>query len=247
MCVIVGACGGDDKSSATPTPTPAASVTATPLATNGGIVPPSATADAVTYATAATDNERVVSLLESGYTAEKGLLSGGVVLHNRNRSEAVVVPYTVELIAGGTLSAISQNVVLLPDESIGDAFDQAYMSNESSASIKVSVQLASAEWVAFDLAERLTVSHSPVEAQSIVGEIDNPFDEETGPLRISVLGRNSDGKIVTGIASAADSIRAHSTGQFEADAVSPLPASVPITWEAYVSFADDFPAWMTAQ
>ena len=260
VALSLSACGGDDSSTPSATPT----TTRTSTADNGGIVQTVEPTQTISYATAATDDERTVALLESGYTVEGGAISVGVVLHNRNRSEAVVVPYSIELVRSdrSTEQLASQKVVLLPDERVGDGFFAGGypIDHTTVASVKISVQLPLAIWLPFAATDRLTLS-SAIEFSStsagdysIVGEIGNPFDEGTGPLRLCVLGRDNDGKIVNGRTLHPGDIEGHSTATFNlfygGDGPeyggSVIDAEV-TRWETYVSFANEFAPWMTAQ
>lgn len=235
IAMTLSACGGDGSGSATPT----VSTTATSLPTS---VPPSPTStdDAVTYATAATDNERVVALLESGYTADGGQISGGVMLHNRNRTEAVVATYSVTLVYGGSDHlVVMQNVVLLPDQTLGDAFSATYAPPDTRPAVKISA-LPSDRWVTFSSPDRLTVTTTSSGTQ-LTGTVANPFAEATGPLRLSFLARQADGRIIDGQAKSLESIPAGGSEEINAGASASVSSI-----EAHVSFANDLPSWAAA-
>lgn len=248
VLLAVSACGDDDS-----TPSPSVTATSststgvvTPTATNGGIVPPTPTNtdDAVTYSTPATNNERVVALLESGFTTADGELAGGVMLHNRNLSEAVVVPYTVDLVlrGGGTLPAIQQKVVLLPNETLGDAFTGQYtVADTEIATVKIAVLLQQAQWLAFADTARLIVDAESSSA-GISGTITNGFANDTGLLRLSVLARDVNGRILAGESSSVASISPNGSAEFDESA--PEIASDVVSLDAFVSFVDAFPSWM---
>jgi hypothetical protein len=238
IALVVAACGDDDQPSATPTAATSASTSTTLAATNGGIVPPSsAPTSTFIYSTAAADNERVVALTDSGFTADLGEISGAVVLHNRNRSEAAIVQYSVTPLYGGTEGTTTNHtVVLLPDQEVGDAFSATYPTDAQGASPKISVLLPSARWVPFTSTERLTATLDS--SGEIAGTVANPFDQASGPLRMSVVARKLDGQIIDGQSITLDSIAARGSADFE------IPLSTSIAGGAvYVSFADDLPAW----
>jgi hypothetical protein len=241
VALAISACSGGDSSTPSATATATPSATATPLATNGGIVPQTPTGtpvDTLIFSTASTDNERVVALADSGYTVEGGSISGGVVLQNRNKTEAVVVPYSVTLVYNGSdHPVVTQNVVLLPDQMLGDAFAATYDPPDAKiTTVKISV-LPSNRWVSFSLPGRLTTTTSSSGGQ-LTGTVTNPFDQATGPLRLSIIARRADGKIIDGAAQSLESIPAGGSEEFRAGASTSV-ASV----EAHVSFADDLPAW----
>ena len=111
------------------------------FSTNSGNVTPVGTSQI--YATASTADERVVALIDSGYTAGLGEISGVVVLHNRDKSEAVVVQYSVTPVYNGTDGTpANYTVVLLPDQQLGDAFSATYPADATVATVKISVPLA---------------------------------------------------------------------------------------------------------
>jgi hypothetical protein len=238
FALLIASCGGDDNAS--PTPTFSASPTPTLLATNGGIVPPSPTttpAGTFIYATASTADERVVALIDSGYTAGLGKISGAVVLHNRNKSEAVVVQYSVTPVYNGADGTpANYTVVLLPDQQLGDAFSTTYPADASVATVKISVPLASARWVPFTSTDRMLAMLSS--SSRAEGTVTNPFDHETGALRLTLIARDEGGRILDAKAISLDSIPAGGVADFAVPVSSSITAFI-----VYVSFANDLPAW----
>lgn len=236
IAMTLSACGDDDNTS-----TPAATTTVAPpvTATNTPLSPTTTPAGTFTYNTSAAGDERVVALLNSGYTDVGGEISGAVTLHNRNQSEAVVVVYTVTPAYGGTDGTpATSTIVLLPNQELQDAFSGTYPTGETLKTVKISV-LPSVLWVPFSSPDRLTTELSS--SGRAEGTVTNPFDNDTGPLRLSLIARDEGGGIIASKSTALDSIPALGTADFTV----PIPDSI-TAFVVYVSFADEFPAWMTA-
>jgi hypothetical protein len=232
------ACGGDDNG--TPSPTASPTPTATPAATNGGIVPPSNSpqpTNTFIYSTASTTNERVVALLDSGFTADGGEISGAVLLHNRNKTEATVAQVRVTPVFDGTDGdPKTYNVVLLPDQIMGAAFDVTYPASAQTASAKIAV-LPPTQWVAFTPPERLVATLNS--SSKANGTITNPYDHDTGPLTLTIIARNEGGQVIDAASVAIDSIAPNGSATFSV----PVPNTIN-GFSAFVTFADALPDWI---
>jgi hypothetical protein len=242
LYLIAAACGGDN----------AATITATPVSTNGASAAAStatsspATSSGALANTPTATGERVVEEIDSGYSAERGGISGGVILYNRNKNEAVAISYSVEITIGGVSQTVANGtVVLLPAQTLGDAFNANYAPADATIeSFKINVNLPNARWLASSLSGRFGVTVASTEPRFVHGAVANPFDHESGRLWLSVLAYNDAGKIIGGSNSGVTSIPAHGSANF--DAVVPYVQNGANTTriETYVSFQNDFPDWM---
>ncbi|MEO8458088.1 MAG: hypothetical protein ABI559_09775 [Chloroflexota bacterium] len=252
LSVIAAACSsGDDV---TPTgstsPTTAAVVTKTPpegggitpAATNGGVVGPTSSPSG--------PSERVVELIDSGYTAQNGSVSGGVILHNKNQTEAVIVTYTVTLVFpdNSEQKVANTNAILLPNQSLGDGFGSHYddAAHPTVASVKISLDLNQARWQPFSQPGELTTTVSASDKQVAHGTVVNPFAHDTGALTLATLAFNSDGKIIGGQDSRLDSISPNLSKDFQSAVPLVQNGDNTAQVKVFASFADDFPAWMLA-
>ena len=241
LYLIAAACGGGDD---------AATTTATPVSTHGASATasaaPATTSGGSLANTSAASGERVIEVIDSGYSAERGGISGGVILYNHDKSEAVAVSYSVEITIGGAGQTVANGtVVLLPGQTLGDGFNANDAPQDATLdSFKISVHLPDARWLASTLSSHLAITVASTEPQFVHGAVANPFDNDSGRLWLSVLALDGNGKIIGGSDAGVESIPAHGSATF--DAVVPYVQGDANTTriETYVSFQNDFPDWM---
>jgi hypothetical protein len=239
LYLVASACSsGDDKPAST---TPAGTVTAaTNTSPAGGAVSPTRTS-ALATTTAAGD--RQVEILDSGFTALRGGLSGGFIAHNKDKTEAVAIAYNIPFSdsAGTPNSSAHGTLVLMPDETIGEAFEGSYAPEHEIASIDIQLNAAEAIWTAAPT-KRLTTTITTTETQSVSGTVANPFSVATTGLWMHVITYNAAGKIIGGDTQGIDSVPANSSADFT--------AQVPFIGddyannarvEAYAEFRDQLP------
>ena len=209
--LLAATCGGGEDAEA-----PASIIDSSATATDTGGGEASPTGPGETSSSVPADRD--VEVLDFGFTALRGGLSGGFIAHNKSQTEAVEVPFSILDDAGIDVSGAHGAVVLMPGETHGVAFSGTYPSEDSIDGITVELTLDAARWTAVSSTDSLITTITSTETQFVNGTVANPFSIETGGLWLHTIAYNAADQIIGGLTVGLESVPANGSADFRAQA-----------------------------